>query len=73
MIGTVLLVGHVTSAEGHVIPQTMTSSCNERERTKASYDMIGTVLLVGHVTSAEGHVIPWTMTSSCNEKERELK
>ena len=39
MIRTVWLVDHVTSAEGHVIPQTMTSSCNaERERTKVSYD-----------------------------------
>ena len=62
----------MTSAEGHVIPQTMTSSCNERER-ELKQVMIGTVLLVGHVTSAEGHVIPRTMTSSCNERERELK
>ena len=28
----------MTSAEGHVIPQTMTSSCREKGRTKASDD-----------------------------------
>ena len=31
MIGIVLPVDHVTSAEGHVIPQTITSSYKEKE------------------------------------------